>query len=77
MNAGTPWRAISASRVVSGTSRVLLQAWPSHPRAPCAARKKSSDAVETVGLARLILSVAEPAACPTATGSIVTAASRP
>ena len=62
MKAGTPWRAIRASSVVTGTRTVLVQAWPSQPGAPSAALMKASEAVETVGLSRLSFSSTVPGA---------------
>src|SRR5262245_61088058 len=76
MNAAAPCRKTSVSRVVTGTSIVVVQACPSQPGAPSAALRKGSEAVETVGLSRLRLNAAVPASRPTATGSITTAGSR-
>ena len=74
MNTGMPWRAINASSVVSGTRMVRVQACPSQPGAPSAARTNAGDAVDTVGLARLSSRSTVPALRPTACGSITTAA---
>ena len=54
---GAPCAAISASSVVTGTSMVRSQTWPSQPPAPSAALTKSVEAVVTVGLAELMCSV--------------------
>src|SRR5438477_8588215 len=68
MNAAAPCRETSVSRVVTGTSMVVVHACPSQPGAPSAARRNASEAVETVGLSTLRLNAAIPASRPTATG---------
>ncbi len=77
MKAGMPWRAISASSVVTGTLMLLSQLCPSQPGAPCEALTKSVEAVDTVGLSVLIRMSISPAEGPTATGSSVTMSSWP
>src|SRR5262245_8485563 len=74
MKAGSPYRVSRPSSVMAGTRMVLVQACPSQPGAPLAARRKSSDAVDTVGLSTLSLKSSIVALRPTATGSIATAA---
>src|SRR4051812_19020804 len=54
------------SRVRHGTVMASSQTWPSHPADPSAARMKSGDAVETVGLALLTWSVSVPSVAPAA-----------
>jgi hypothetical protein len=68
---------MSSSKVVIGTSMLLVQAWPCQPGAPSAAAMKAVDAVDTVGLSGLSLSATVPGVRPSATASIVTAGSRP
>jgi hypothetical protein len=74
-NAGVPNWAISVSSVVHGTSTSASQSWPSQPPAPSAARMKSAEAVETVGLAELIRKASLPARSLQAASIRVTAGS--